>query len=73
VCALDLRIHTNGVRLDNEVVRMLDKQDTKVGISIDVTEPLCEWPRCSPMTWAATRSGVSPPVRRTAAHQRRSQ
>jgi len=35
VCALDLRIHTNGVRLDDAFLRMFAEQDIKVGVSVD--------------------------------------
>ena len=35
VCALDLRIHTNGVLLDNEFCEFFAEQDVKVGISLD--------------------------------------
>ncbi len=34
-CALDLRIHTNGVRLDREFCELFDELDIKVGISLD--------------------------------------
>ena len=35
VCALDLRIHTNGVRLDQEFCEVFRSRRIKVGISID--------------------------------------
>jgi uncharacterized protein len=35
VCALDLRIHTNGVRLDEEFCEVFKAADVKVGISLD--------------------------------------
>ncbi|GAA2140014.1 hypothetical protein GCM10009760_22830 [Kitasatospora kazusensis] len=34
-CALDLRIHTNGVLLDQEFCELFDELDIKVGLSID--------------------------------------
>lgn len=34
-CALDLRIHTNGVRLDRALCELFDELDIKVGISLD--------------------------------------
>ncbi|MDH6112328.1 uncharacterized protein P3T36_003740 [Kitasatospora sp. MAP12-15] len=34
-CALDLRIHTNGVRLDRAFCELFDELDIKVGISLD--------------------------------------
>jgi uncharacterized protein len=35
VCALDLRVHTNGVRLSEEFCALFAEHDVKVGISID--------------------------------------
>jgi len=35
VCALDLRIHTNGVRLDTELCELFLAEGVKVGISLD--------------------------------------
>ncbi|MEY9962912.1 uncharacterized protein ABIA33_000938 [Streptacidiphilus sp. MAP12-16] len=35
VCALDLRIHTNGVLLDERFLDLFDEFDIKVGISLD--------------------------------------
>ena len=35
VCALDLRIHTNGVLLDQRFLDLFDEYDIKVGISLD--------------------------------------
>jgi len=35
VCALDLRIHTNGVLLDQRFLELFDEYDIKVGISLD--------------------------------------
>ena len=35
VCALDLRIHTNGVRLDEELCEIFKDAGVKVGISLD--------------------------------------
>jgi uncharacterized protein len=35
VCALDLRVHTNGVRLSEEFCELFAEYDVKVGISID--------------------------------------
>ena len=35
VCALDLRIHTNGVQLDEELCEVFLAAEVKVGISLD--------------------------------------
>jgi uncharacterized protein len=35
ICALDLRIHTNGVMLDRELCELFGEHDVRVGISID--------------------------------------